>query len=276
MRSERVDGGSGLHVQTEGSGNDLVLIHGWGMHGGVWGPIIDDLARDFRLSMVDLPGHGRSSALPDPPFTLAGLARALISHVPDQAVWMGWSLGGMVAMQAALDYPNAVQGLILVATTPRFVRAADWPDAMDPQVLHGFASDLERDWQGTLNRFLVLETLGAAGAREVFDQLREELFAHGQPDPTALASGLDILARVDLRASVGDVGCPMLFVHGGRDRVVPAAAAKAAAHLARDARLHLMRSAGHAPFLSHSADFLSAVRAFLNELGESAPASEGS
>jgi pimeloyl-ACP methyl ester carboxylesterase len=57
---------TGLHVQTLGHGPDLVLLHGWGLHGGVFAPLVERLVDDFTPHVVDLPGHGlsRGSAVP--------------------------------------------------------------------------------------------------------------------------------------------------------------------------------------------------------------------
>ena len=49
-----------LHVEIRGTGPDLVLLHGWALHGGMWGPWLDELGRRARLHLIDLPGHGRS------------------------------------------------------------------------------------------------------------------------------------------------------------------------------------------------------------------------
>ena len=72
------------YVDIRGDGPDLVLLHGWALHGGMWGPWIDELARHARLHLVDLPGHGRS---PFPPGLgdLAGFAAAVRPVVPDGA-----------------------------------------------------------------------------------------------------------------------------------------------------------------------------------------------
>jgi len=54
-----------LHIDSQGSGAALLLIHGWGMHSGMWGQVAEQLARSYRVHRVDLPGHGYSK-LPSP------------------------------------------------------------------------------------------------------------------------------------------------------------------------------------------------------------------
>ncbi|MBP9131466.1 MAG: alpha/beta fold hydrolase, partial [Steroidobacteraceae bacterium] len=94
-----------LHVEIRGTGPDLVLLHGWALHGGMWGPWLDELGRRARLHLIDLPGHGRS-AWPAGASTLRDLARAVSPHVPNGAAVLGWSLGGMVALELARSRPG--------------------------------------------------------------------------------------------------------------------------------------------------------------------------
>ncbi len=123
-----------LHVEIRGHGPDLVLLHGWALHGGMWGPWLDELARHARLHIVDLPGHGRSPwavATQD----LAGVARAVFPCVPQRAAVLGWSLGGMLALELARQHPRHLGALLLVATTPKFLAGPDWEQGLPPAVL---------------------------------------------------------------------------------------------------------------------------------------------
>ena len=116
-----------LYVEISGAGRDLILIHGWGMHGGVWAGVVDALSQQFRVHVVDLPGMGHSPACA--PYTLAQLTDTVAAVLPDRAMMCGWSLGGLVAMQLALSHPGRVERLMLVGATPRFVGGEDWPCA---------------------------------------------------------------------------------------------------------------------------------------------------
>jgi pimeloyl-ACP methyl ester carboxylesterase len=76
--------------------------------------------------------------------------------VPEGALWLGWSLGGLFALQAALTRPD-LRGLVLAASSPRFVAAPDWPRGTPASALAGFADDLRNDYAGTIGRFLALD-----------------------------------------------------------------------------------------------------------------------
>ncbi len=251
-----------IHIETHGSGPDLVLLHGWGLHGGLWRGVMPALAEHHRVHAVDLPGHGRSP-LPANGFTLENVAATVADAVPANAAWVGWSLGGMVALAAALA-GEPISKLVLLGALPRFTRDEGWPDATPPEVLAGFAADLADDYKTTLNRFLALQCRGSERAREELRLLRGELFAHGEPAPEALSGGLAILQQTDLRHRLAEIRQPCLLLQGERDTLAPLAAAEQAAAMIPDNRLQVIKGAGHAPFISHPDTFVAALRAFID------------
>ena len=229
---------------------DLVLVHGWGMNAAVWGAFADGLAGRFRLSLLELPGHG---ARPFEPVetALEDWAEVCLGAAPASAIWLGWSLGAMVAIQAALIAPHQVERLILVGGTPRFLRGPDWPCAMAQETLGQFRDNLGGDPRATLSRFLALQVRGAQGAAETLRALRRRLAAATSPRPEALEVGLDLLQRTDLRARLGELTCPSLWLLGERDTLVPSGLAERLPEYLSGARIRSIPGAGHASFLSH-------------------------
>lgn len=211
-----------MQIVVSGSGPDLVLLHGWGMNALVWEEMAAALAPRFRVHSVDLPGHGGSPACT--PCDLDTMTATLASALPPRATICGWSLGGQLAINWARTRPRQVERLVLIATTPRFVQAMEWVCGIDGAVLDDFAENLARDWRETLHRFNALQARGDAHARTVSRQLRERLLTRGEPVPAALAAGLDILRKTDLRAGLTHIAQPTLILHGARDNVVPVAA----------------------------------------------------
>lgn len=253
-----------LFHAVHGQGQPLVLLHGWAMHAGIFAPLVDALADQFEVHLVDLPGHGRSADA-GVALSLDAAADAVAGLVPARAIWLGWSLGGLVALRAAAGKPDAVRGLVMLAASPRFVRGGDWPAGMDPSVFRGFGSELGRDYRGTLDRFLMLEAQGSDHVREELRLLRTEVFAHGEPGADVLREGLRLLEESDLRADLPGLAMPSLWLAGRRDRLVSPAAMQAAAALAADARYHEVRHGGHAPFLTHALEVAGALRDFARD-----------
>lgn len=252
-----------LHIESTGRGRPLVMLHGWGLHGGVFESVLPSLAESFTVYRVDLPGFGRS-AYPGAPLTLDGMASALSEALPPDAVWLGWSMGGLVALQAALA-GAPIEKLILVASTPRFVRSADWPHGIEAEVLDNFRRQLAADYRATLQRFLALQCRGSERARDELRRLKDTVFAHGEPSAEALSDGLRILHESDLRAQLPQLKQPVCFIQGARDTLVPAAAAEHSARAIADARVLGIEGAGHAPFISHPESFVRAVEQCIHE-----------
>jgi pimeloyl-[acyl-carrier protein] methyl ester esterase len=249
-----------MQIEVLGQGPALVLIHGWAMHGGIFAPLTRRLVERFEVHLVDLPGHGHSRDDEARCYPL-DCARALLTRVP-RALWVGWSLGGLVALRAAQAEPGKVRALGLIASNPRFVLGDDWPHGVAHEVFAQFGAGLRGDWRRTLERFLALEAHGSARAQAELRELKAQLFERGEPSLAALECGLDALDRSDLRDVLKQLAMPSLWIAGRRDRLVPPAAMRWAAEQARGDFLEI--SAGHAPFLSH-ADEVAAALVALDE-----------
>jgi pimeloyl-[acyl-carrier protein] methyl ester esterase len=250
-----------MHLESEGRGPPLVLIHGWAMHGGIFRPLRERLAERYTLHVVDLPGHGHSVADPGP-FTLDACAAELLKRLPP-APWLGWSLGGLVAMRAASLRPERISALITLGASPCFVRADDWPHAVDAEVFASFGRDLGHDYRATIDRFLALEAHGSDHMRDELRSLREHVFERGEPAAQVLADGLRLLESGDLRSALPRLTMPSLWIAGRRDRLVPWQALQAAAAQAADGRFLRIDGGGHAPFLSHADEVAAAIDGLL-------------
>lgn len=248
-----------MHIDVVGEGPDLVLLHGWAMHAGIFAPLTERLALKFRLHLVDLPGHGYSR---DDLDTLdpAECAAVLAVRLP-RAIWVGWSLGGLVALHAALLPDSSLRGLVMIASSPRFVAAADWPHGVKLEVFEQFEAGLRHDYRATIERFLALEALGSEHTQACLHELRTHVFERGEPALAALERGMRVLETTDLRTRLPELTVPSLWLAGRRDRLVPAAAcAKAAQQSPQGCFVEF--PSGHAPFIGHAHEVADAITTF--------------
>ncbi|OJW90252.1 pimeloyl-ACP methyl ester esterase BioH [Thiobacillus sp. 65-1402] len=238
----------------------LALLHGWGMNARVFDELAVLLAAAFEVRAFDLPGHGGRDAVADN--TLRGWADDLAQQLPEGATLLGWSLGGQVAMRAALDHPHKIARLVLLASTPKFVAAEDWPHGMAPAALEDFGAALLAEPEMTLLRFLSLQTRGMPGQKTLLQRLRQTLLAAPAASSEALAGGLAMLRDTDLRAELPQLAQPVLVLHGALDTLTPAAAgAWLAEALPRAQHIAFCRAA-HAPHLSHAEEVAAAIGRF--------------
>jgi pimeloyl-[acyl-carrier protein] methyl ester esterase len=240
----------------------LALLHGWGMNARVFDALAGLLADAFEVRALNLPGHGGRVALADN--SLQAWADDLSQQLPDNAILLGWSLGGQVAMRAALDHPRKIARLVLLSSTPRFVAAEDWTRGMAADELQDFGTALLADPQATLLRFLSLQTRGVPDQKTLLLQLRQSLQALPQATPEALLGGLSILRDTDLREQLPQLAQPTLVLHGALDTLTPAAAGAWLAEALPAARHVELARAAHAPHLSHSTEVAAAIGRFVH------------
>ncbi len=251
-----------LHSETVGNGPDLVLLHGWGAHSGVWSSMRDALAENFTVTCIDLPGHGNSPYDYSAMASLPSLAEAVLAEAPLYAHWLGWSLGGLVAQQAALLESGRVEKLILLGSTPSFIIRESWPYAVEPGVFETFYQDLLNDSRATLLRFITLQTRGSKQASDDARLLKKVLLEPA-PYSKALLAGLNLLRQADMREQVKKISAPVLLLAGLRDTLLPKRALPEIAGLFSNAVYEQIEKAGHAPFLSHREETLKSINTFL-------------
>ena len=252
---------SQLDWHSEGQGPDLVLIHGWGMNAAVWQDVIPMLTQHYCVHWCDLPGYGNSAAVVAT--SLDDIVDQLLVQAPAQAVWLGWSLGGIIASQAALIAPQRVTQLITVASSPCFMARADWA-GIQSRVLVNFQTQLVADFAITVERFLALQALGSPTAKNDIRQLKAAVLSRPQPQFSALKLGLELLERVDLRQALVELPQPWLRLYGRLDALVPMKVVPALAALYPQSQSYVFADASHAPFISHLTTFITVVTEFID------------
>ncbi len=252
---------STLHIDSIGQGQEIVILHGWGMNSSVFTPLHSSLS-EYRVHYVDLPGFGFSEAIEG---DLDTWVDAIIAKLPNKAIWVGWSLGGLVATRAALRYPTQVTGLVTIASSPCFMAHEDqsWP-GIPPQVLAQFSVQLQDNIGKTIERFLAIQAMGSSTAKEDIRQLKNLVLARPLPKDSALRQGLEMLEKVDLRSQLTQIEQPWLRIWGRLDGLVPR---RVPPLMPINSELYqdlVLQKASHAPFFSHKDEFLAGFTEWLN------------
>ena len=236
---------------------DTVFIHGWAMNSAVWQPCLQQLPDWINPLCIDLPGHGEYVDVN------AGTLDEYAEHVAQQitcpVLLVGWSLGGLVSLRLAQRYPEKVSALFQVATNPKFVQDSDWPTAIEAGVFDQFASSLEKDRVKTIRRFLALQVRGTDNSMQTVRQLQAAIDERGVPDIEALFAGLKILSDTDLTEALQALNCPVNWLLGEKDALVPVELAQVLEQLPIDIDIQILAGAGHAPFVSHPDVFVQAL-----------------
>lgn len=224
------------------------------MNSAVWQPCLQRLPDWIAPQCIDLPGYGESVDVEAA--TLDDYVEHVARQVSGPAVLAGWSLGGLVSLRLAQRYPRKVSALFQVATSPKFVQDRGWQTAIESSVFEQFAASLEKDIEKTVRRFMALQVRATDTSMRTVRELQSAIDERGLPDIGALRTGLTILSDTDLRESLRQPGCPVSWLLGDRDMLVPVGLADALESLLVDPVIDIVQGAGHAPFISHPDAFV--------------------
>ncbi len=246
-----------IHREIYGQGKPIVLIHGWAMHTGIWRKFAKQLAQNYQVICLDLPGHGQSETVR--PYTLEKITKALIEVIPSEPVCvLGWSLGAAVALALTARYPCRVNSLILLAGNPRFVQEDNWA-GVRPELLGDFANNLQLNCQLTLIRFLALQVNHLPEGKSILKELKRAIHECEPPSEGVLNDGLTILKQADLRDLLMALTCPINIIQGDKDTLVPVQASQDMKRIKPEINVNIVKGAGHVPFLSHQSQVIKII-----------------
>ncbi len=251
-----------LHYAEAGEGPALVLLHGLSATHANWEFTMPAFADRWRVVAPDLPGHGRS-AKPDAPYTIdfyAGVVRSLGRELGiREAVVVGNSLGGQIALELAISYPRWTRALVLAAPAGGFgapVQALRWAvaAAARPALLR-----VALPW--ALERCVFDPSLPACDTRRriLAERLADEDYPSFARAVARSLSGSIAAGRQPLQR----IGQPTLLVWGRDDRLVGLAGSRRLVRAVPHARLAVLERCGHLPMLERPAEFNRILADFL-------------
>lgn len=252
-----------MNCRIVGTGDPLVLIHGWGMNANVWKNIEEDLSKNFKLIMINLPGMGSCKSNDD--YDMSTIVDSLNKLIPNNATLLGWSLGGQIAMEYQRKFPQKIKNLILVSSTPCFINKKEWNCGVEKDIFEKFASQLLVNWKKTIHQFFLLQLYGLPNIRKVVAKFERTILYEGIPDPRALISGLQILLDTDCRKNLMKINIRTLIISGDKDRLTPLASSKYMADIIPKSVLRIFPGAGHIPFLFEPEIFVQSIFNFIKE-----------
>jgi malonyl-CoA O-methyltransferase len=229
-------------LQTQALSDDIVLLHGWGSGSQSWQPLIPALQNIANVIALDLPGFGESEAIPE--FTLDAVVQLIAARLPEKCVLIGWSLGGMLAVQIAARYPQKISRLITLATNAKFVASRDYETAMPLAVNRQFNKSFAADSQLSLKLFGGLLAQGDINERALLKQIRV-LTEPDKINPNWLQA-LELLSQLDNREAFAQLAQPGLHLLAEKDVLVPASAATALTQLNSQQSVQVVVGAAHA------------------------------
>ena len=233
--------GAMLHVETTGEGARLVLLHGFTQNARCWGRFGADIGRSHEAVFVDLPGHGESG---HDSATLEEAA-ALVAEVGGRGTYLGYSLGGRVALHVAIRFPELVERLVLIGATAGL--RTDGERQARIQADEALASSIESDGLDEfLTRWLAQPLF--AGLTDEAASLPQRRANRAEAMTTSLRS-VGTGRQADLWPALDQIGCPTLVVTGAADAKFTAIGQEMRQEIGMCAELVVLDSVGHSVHL---------------------------
>lgn len=210
------------------------FLHGFATTPEIWRSSLIDKAPELAFNDINLK------------------AKEIGEGIGKGAILIGWSMGGMMAISLAAQFPEKIKGLVLVSTTPKFLASADWEHGLPPALLKKLTKRIKVEGLNAFHQ-LAFKTLPVSGLVELpYEQVDKEL---------------NELARIDLRGELAKIKAPTLIIHGDQDEICLPTAAKFLQLEIGNCLLELMKGVGHAPFLEQPEEFERLIKEYVEQTG---------
>ncbi len=199
----------------------IFCIHGWSCNAQVFKPLAELFKDRFQFLAVDLPGFGDSkSEDAQSDYEISNLMDALLEVAPENASWLGYSLGGMLAVQAAARAPQRVKNVMTLSCNAKFLADNKWKKGVPLPLFNGFMESIDNA-KVTLRRFAALTVVGEQ--KDMLTHLKwlQKNTQSPQASSEVLKASLELLALIDNRVLLSKLPQPCLHMLATDDAIVP-------------------------------------------------------
>lgn len=253
------------HLGNTHSKKQIVFLHGWSLHSDVWLPLLPFFQEDYHITLIDLPGHGRSRTILWPE-QIEELIDQIALLIDKNAIVVGWSLGGLIETLLAEKHPQKINALVTIGCNPCFVCRDDWLQAMPIAVFNQFEEALKSDAEHLLQQFVGLVCKDDAKVRTINKELKKLLCKYGKSDIASLTKALLFLKETDLRSYLKNIKQPTLHLFGEYDVLVPVKAVDQLRVLFAEHQIKIINDTAHIPFYSQPLVVADEINCFINQM----------
>lgn len=230
----------------------ITLIHGWASESTVWQDWATQYFQaEYHITLIDLPGFGDSPQIETSESILQDWIEAIAEVLPAKTHLLGWSLGGLLAQQISLQFPEKVISLVCLASTPRFTQNDGWKHSVSPEIIADFIKAIGIEINSVLKRFWRLQLQGTDGSRVLMKELLTQMTKRKVPKLTPLNQGLTLLKDIDNRQQLQQIKQATLWLFGEKDPLIPQQIKNNLTKLQPEAKTCVIKGASHMPFFSH-------------------------
>lgn len=242
----------------------IVFVHGWASSSKVYRRQIKHFRHQYRCITFDLLGHGASDAplpnsVPAEFYSLSGLAKSIIALLSnlsiERATFVGWSLGQAIVLTIALNFPQCVESLVLIASSPVLFLPSDDEDfpAMPRSHVEPFLNLVKTDYKNVVENF-VIQQYPEATPELPPDYVKEALLDAASTSPEVAHIVLMLSGNTDFRHVVHKVKASTLIINGSEDRLCTVSAGEWMRDRLGGESVFIPYNCGHVPFVGPTSE----------------------
>ena len=249
--------------EERGEGEPLLLLHGLGSNGRSWEYQIEAFAKEYRVIVPDVRGHGRS-AKPPGPYSVSQFSNdifALLDHLQiDRFHLVGLSMGGMIGFQMAVEQPEQFKSLTIVNSGPELIP-------------RGFKEKWQIWQRRLITSFVSMEKIGTIIGERLFPEPHQVAFKDqfiqqmGANDPKAYKAATNALLGWSVSDRLDSIQCPVLIISADMD-YTPVAFKEAYSRQLPTSQLLVIKNSRHATPVDQPEAFNTAVLQFLHTVSQ--------
>ncbi|HPQ33703.1 MAG TPA: alpha/beta hydrolase [Tenuifilaceae bacterium] len=252
-----------VNFSDNGKGKAVVFLHGYLESIEIWSDFVETFYKKFRVVLVDLPGHGKSTVNNDSVSMdeMANAVNEVLNHLGiSKVVLVGHSMGGYVTLAFANRFPEKVKGIVLFHSHPN-------PDP--PQKLASRLSDIEKVSSGFLAKIVEasIPNLYANENVKRFEEYvaRSKSIALKTSAKGVVAALSGMVNRDDRNDVIEKISSPVLIIFGRKDNLIPSDAAEKIVQKHPASRVCWLENSGHMGFIEERNQATAAIASFLTE-----------
>ena len=264
-RRETIRARNNVHIRGKGT-QPMVFAHGFGCDQSMWRYVVPAFEEDYRCVLFDYVGSGKSdwSAYDDNRYSsLQGYARDVLDVLEAydlrDVIFVGHSVSSVVGLIASLEAPERFQRLVLVGPSPCYMNDGDYAGGFARADLEGLLDLMDKNYIGWAS-FLAPVVMKNGDRAELVQELQESFCA---TDPRLTRAFARATFLSDNRADMAKVRVPSLILQCTEDAIAPDYVGDWLARELPGSTFHKLAATGHCPHMSHPAETIQAIQAYL-------------
>ncbi len=256
--------GLNWHYQIAGQGPTVLFLHGFGVNGRIWRQQTKYFSENYRVIVVDLPGHGQSDWQNISLTDMGEDIEFLLQYLGCQQIGIvASSFGGLVALKIFELNAGRIKFFVFAGSQPKFCTSQDYPFGLSTERIAKLAGQLKSDYPSMINIFFRSLFTPQERATRRFKWVQTFRKTDFVPRKEALLVLLSILEKEDLRDIFYSHNLPILFINGSEDYICQKSFYESLQEKIPSGRFVWFNDCGHFPFISRPHEFNGALADFL-------------